>query len=113
MWKIMCSDEDNDHTLSIKDIMEHKAEGYVECPLKKQSFRWIREKYQLFQEIQIDQTSSPKFCFKIIKFIGNPINLSEKEWYWEEVKVVDWFLYKTYEEAEDACLDKLIEICKK
>ena len=87
-------------------------QGCISRPLYQQAFRWFREKYQLFQEIQIDQTSSPKFCFKIIKFVGNPINLSEKEWYWEEIKVVDWFLYRTYEEAESVCLDKLIEICK-
>lgn len=85
---------------------------YSLAPLYQQAFKWFRENHQLFQEIQIDQTSSPKFCFKIVKFLGNPINLSEKEWYWEEVKVVDWFLYRTYEEAEQACLDKLIEICK-
>jgi len=88
------------------------ADQICSAPLYQQAFRWFREKYQLFQEIQIDQTSNPKFCFKIIKFVGNPINLSEKEWYWEEVKVVDWFLYRTYEETEQACLDKLIEIIK-
>ena len=42
-WKILCSDEDNDHTLSVKDIMEHVADGYVEAPLYQQAFRWLHE----------------------------------------------------------------------
>jgi hypothetical protein len=44
MWKILCSDEDNDHTLSIKDIMEHKAEGYIEAPLKQQAILFLLNK---------------------------------------------------------------------
>jgi hypothetical protein len=103
-WKILCSDEDNDHTLSVKDIMEHVADGYVEAPLYQQAFRWFREKHNLFCEIQMDRTTEPKFCFVIFKYehFGN----------YEKVEVDEWYLYRTYEEAEHVCLDKLIQIVK-
>jgi len=66
-WKILCSDEDNDHTLSVKDIMEQIRDLYSE-DIKHDNFEAYTGGY------------------------------------------VGTFL--TYEEAESACLDKLIEICK-
>lgn len=54
----------------------------------------------------------PKWCFSISKFIGNPKDLTEKEWGWENVPVDNWYLYKTRKEAELACLSKLIEYKK-
>ena len=79
---------------------------WVECtaPLKQQAFRWFREKHNLFCEIQVDRTTAPKFCFDIFQYehFGN----------YEKIEVEEWFLYRTYEEAEQACLDKLIEIYK-
>ena len=66
---------------------------WVAVPIYSQAFRWFREKYRLYPIID--------------SFVG--------------VKGVVKFFYKlpmydetfnTYEEAESACLDKLIEICK-
>jgi len=66
---------------------------YIATPLYQQAFRWFREKYRLYPIID--------------SFVG--------------VKGVVKFFYKlpmydetfdTYEEAESACLDKLIEIVK-
>ncbi len=75
---------------------------YILSPLYQQAFRWFREKHNLFCEIQMDRTTEPKFCFVIFKYeyFGN----------YEKVEVDEWYLYRTYEEAEQACLDKLIEI---
>jgi hypothetical protein len=65
----------------------------LRAPLYQQAFRWFREKYRLYPIID--------------SFVG--------------VKGVVKFFYKlpmydetfnTYEEAESACLNKLIEICK-
>jgi len=65
----------------------------ISAPLYQQAFRWFREKYRLYPIID--------------SFVG--------------VKGVVKFFYKlpmydetfdTYEEAESACLDKLIEIIK-
>jgi hypothetical protein len=73
-------------------------------PTFSQAFRWFREKYNLHSEILLDQTTQPKYCFEIHKYedFGN----------YEEIKIDEWFLYRTYEEAELACLIKLIEIVK-
>lgn len=77
---------------------------YGWAPTYSAAFRWFREKHNLFCEIQMDRTTEPKFCFVIFKYeyFGN----------YEKVEVDDWYLYRTYEESESACLDKLIEISK-
>jgi hypothetical protein len=81
--------------------------------LYQQAFKWFRDKHQLYHEIQVDQTTEPKFCFKISEFIGNPNDLTEREWGWENIPSDDsWGLYRKYEEAELACLKKLIELVK-
>ena len=76
----------------------------VASPTLSQAFRWFREKYNLQHEILLDQTTQPKYCFQIHKYedFGNYKKMENK----------DWFLYRTYEEAEIACLEKLIEIVK-
>lgn len=93
--------------------LHHNHFGQVNAPTYQQAFHFFREKYNLFHEIQIDQTTYPKFCFKIVRFIGNPKDLTEKEWGWEQIpNDANWSLFRTYEEAELACLQKLIEIVK-
>jgi len=76
----------------------------VASPTLSQVFRFFREKYNIYTEILLDQTTQPKFCFEIYKYedFGN----------YEEIRIGEWFLYRTYEEAELACLIKLIEIVK-
>ena len=77
---------------------------HCSAPLYQQAFRWFREKYDLHSEILLDQTTQPKYCFEIHKYedFGN----------YEEIRIGEWFLYRTYEEAELACLVGLIEIVK-
>ena len=74
----------------------------IAAPTFAQAFRWFREKYNLHSEILLDQTTQPKYCFEIHKYenFGN----------YEEIRIGEWFLYRTFEEAELACLVKLIEI---
>jgi hypothetical protein len=78
--------------------------GQILAPLYQQAFRWFREKYNLFCEIQIDRTTEPKFCFDIFQYehFGN----------YEKIEVKEWYLYRTQEEVELECLKKLIEILK-
>ena len=82
----------------------------VSAPLYQQAFRWFREEHQLFLEILIDKTTSPKFSYKITEFEGNPKKLSEKEWDWKFL--ISAGLFRSYEEAEIEGLEKLIEILK-
>jgi hypothetical protein len=74
------------------------------APTFSQAFRFFREKYNLHHEILLDQTTQPKYCFEIHKYedFGN----------YEKMENKDWFLYRTYEESEQACLVNLIEIVK-
>jgi hypothetical protein len=84
--------------------MKNSNTKYIMAPLKQQVFRWFCQKYNLFSEILLDKTTYPKFCFEIHKYqdFGN----------WEKVENTDWCLYISREEAESACIDKLIEIIK-
>ena len=68
----------------------------IQCsaPLCQQAFRWFREKYDLKYWIA---TSNKGY---VISVKGISIELFE------------WEKYKTYEEAELACLNRLIEIIK-
>jgi len=86
----------NSHFFDSKEI--------ITAPLYQQAFRWFREKHDLFCEIQVDNTTAPKFCFDIFQYeyFGN----------YEKIIVEEWFLYRTYEEAEQACLKQLIKTIK-
>ena len=71
---------------------------YVLRPLYSQAFRWFREKYKLQAEI-IWRGDMECFCYKTGNFKYGSHDFSKND-------------YKTYEEAELACLKKLIEIVK-
>lgn len=78
----------------------------TQIPLYQQSFRFFREK-QYYSEInvgctQIDGTIG--FSWRIWK----PWSIEE----WSPERPGEEWSYETYEEAENACLDKLIEITK-
>jgi hypothetical protein len=77
----------------------HDSQTSLNCaaPLYSQAFRWFREKHNL--------------VFNFISY--NIVKPGEYHWSitWnDEAKASG--IVKTYEEAEQACLDKLIEICK-
>jgi len=77
------------------------AKEQVLAPLYQQAFRWFREKYQLRFCIIDDHSDNEKpYSFT-----------SEHEYYYDTGSGNDWF--NTYEEAELACLQKLIELVKK
>jgi len=65
-------------------------------PLKQQAFRWFREKYGIKFHIREDIWNN--WCY---------LNILSGEEY------VIMGEYKSYEEVEDACIDKLIELTKK
>ena len=74
------------------------------APLYQQAFRWFREKHYLFSVIDVDQTMEPLFCYSLSKYKG--------DFQWDNILPTYSELYYTYEEAELACLNKLIEIVK-
>jgi hypothetical protein len=87
--------------LRIGSVVENKhvqGEDETLAPLYQQAFRWFREKYELIFHIECDYNS----------FLGY------KDGYIPIYSLYPFShdCYKTYEEAELACLKKLIEIVK-
>ena len=72
---------------------------YSWAPLYQQAFRWFREKHELVVDWNHSQYDNA----------GSYIGVSIKNIHLEETVVG---VYKSYEEAEQACLDKLIQIVK-
>jgi len=72
--------------------------GACSAPLYQQAFRWFRDKHNIYSYIQ-------KFYYNRFDYVI----IDEKND--EEVDYND-SLFNTYEEAELACLKKLIEIVK-
>ncbi len=84
-----------------------------ERPTQEELQKWLRDNL-IFVEVNVDATSSPKFCYSIKQFVGNPINLSEKEWYWKDIlNDPDWGLYRTWEKALEDGLIKGLNLMKK
>ena len=71
--------------------------GIISRPLYQQAFRWFREKYHLHSYI-ID-SKSYNWYFNIDDMIKDDV-------------ISEVLYFNTYEEAESACLRKLIEIIK-
>jgi hypothetical protein len=80
----------------------YKNEFCLPAPIYQQAFRFFREKYDLICQINYIGGLINKTTWWDIAIIGH-YNIDPKEW---EMK------YQPYEEAELACLKKLIEIVK-
>ena len=80
---------------------KQETELLLNCsaPLKQQVFRWFREKHDLFSEIQPYLIIGTQWRYTITNR-NNSSGLPHKE------------QFKTYKEAESACIDKLIELVK-
>ena len=72
----------------------------ISAPLYQQAFRWFREKYKLHSYIYSD------YSWNISGGIWELNGYKDLRYDWDSEP------YVTYEEAESACLDKLIEIVK-
>jgi hypothetical protein len=75
---------------------------WVAAPTFSQAFRWFREKYFYISYVCAPYKEYDEFYFRI-RYIGDVLNEGQLESCESQV-------YKTYEEAELACLEKLIEV---
>ena len=100
----------NNKNSKLKKVFEGDS-NFISAPTYSQAFRWFEDNHQLYPAVVTDQTSYPKYAFEIASFFGNPKDLTEKEWGWNEM-VLSRSLYRTKTEAELECLKKLIEIVK-
>ena len=81
-------------------------EDEVDAPLKSQFFKWAREKYKIHSHISI--TDDEDFKGKI--YIAYVLDI---EWLQDkEVHLESRTENNTYEQAEDACINRIIEILK-
>ena len=76
---------------------------YVSAPLYQQIFRWFREKYDLICRPTIVVQGTKKW-YNITVIVLDDKNYTLAD---------DYTVLDTYEEAEIACLKKLIELVKK
>jgi hypothetical protein len=105
-FKRLVNNSTGSETTNYELIELYGEEDVVAAPTYSQAFRWFREKYGLFTSIIVDQTTKPKFYYNISEYYE-----VETIWEWKD----GWgnsSLYRIYEEAELACLRKLIEIVK-
>ena len=72
------------------------------APIYQQAFRWFREKYHLIGGIEYIGGEKPETTWWDIYVVGH-FNIDNKKMTMK---------YQPYEEAELACLNKLIEIVK-
>jgi len=87
-------------------FQKHDRLKWFGAPLYQQAFRWFREKHGICTWIERLYTDDhvPYYRYSCEKSIESPPNYNKT---WITLKE-----HTTYEEAEQACLDKLIEICK-
>jgi hypothetical protein len=75
----------------------------LKSPLNSQVFRWFRDIWFLDSEIYLQEELGHKFYhYLILQLVRGNI-----EW-----KSKNTIKFKTYEDAENACIDKLIELVK-
>jgi hypothetical protein len=84
---------------TLKNSRITMGDGWCTVPTYQQAFRWFREKYNLLGIVGYCNDNSGKFM-SVIDKINSDIDY-------------DMNAKDTYEEAEDACLDRLIEIAQK
>jgi hypothetical protein len=103
-----------DHYLEVKPSDAEDWNGSsdlcISQPTYQQVFTWFRRRHNIFPEILTDCTAEPKFCYTYTRFFGNPNDLSSEEWGWEEGIGGNSLLYRTFEEAEEECVQELIKI---
>jgi len=70
--------------------------------------KWLREKYNIFVQVEVDQTLEPKFVYVVIRY------LKDKDGEWVKSAHTDFYggressysdLFYTYEEALEAGLE--------
>ena len=79
----------------------------LNAPLYQQAFRWFRNKHNIITQIIYCTEKLEHISPEEVGYYGIILLLKNKE---DEKYLDHW--YKTYEETEQACLDKLIEIVK-
>ena len=100
---ILMTQEDENSIQVYKNSYVKLGKQYA-VPLHQQAFRWFREKYDLFGCIDLQVCTPSHWFIRVDK-----IEINDYLYHSEDENI----RFNTYEEAELACLRKLIEIVKK
>lgn len=94
----MVDDEDEYRVTGFRTCVNSEIpDHYTGAPLRQQAFRWIREKWGY--DISIGRIRKDKWKFEIdLRFVEG-----------DDYHFID-FYFETYEEAEEACMEKLFWI---
>jgi hypothetical protein len=101
--------------LDFNDLRNCNIGDDVSAPTFSQAFKWFREKYNISYSIDWMSRSLEFYNGYYVHFRGingNKINQENFIVLNDELPPKGYGVYKTYEEAELACLIKLIEIVK-
>ena len=88
-------------------LNENDHEMYLSAPTFSQAFRWFRENHRMFHEVfidtepTVDNPDKLEFTYLILHMVGIEHMYTDK---------TKGKRFDTYEEAELACLDRLIDV---
>ena len=113
----LIGDERDHPELYHLEIKNNNISQYIiSSPLINQVFKWVREKYQISYSIDWITRNKEYYSGYIVDFRGiNGKKINQENFIVlnDELPLKGYGVYKTYEEAELACLNKLIEMVKK
>ena len=98
---------------SVFDYKNYNTTGYmVSRPTFSQSFKWFREKYKLHYSIDYECSQHDhKWGYNYTIYNYNQVVKTNEEYIQSNpIAPAGEWVYETHEEAELACLKKLIEI---
>lgn len=104
----------DEEMLIIEKSKKSTSENIIQAPTYSQAFRFFREKHNLIGSVEseyFDNESKQKF-YPVIKLWATGEELDKLQLEHDELDGGLDYVSKTYEEAELACLIKLIEIVK-
>ena len=111
IYNCQCNDRDVNECSC--GAMESYNEGkdVIQAPTQTLLQKWLRDIHQIYVDIDIDQTTYPKFCYMISRFIGNPTDLAAEEWGWENLpNGVDWGLHRSWEDSLEEGLFEALKL---
>lgn len=98
-------------TAELGEVKGYPFYTYPNVPTQTLLQKWLREVHQIYVDVDIDQTTAPKFCYMISRFIGNPMNLAAEEWDWENhPNGENWHLHRKWEDALEEGLFEALKL---
>lgn len=103
----VCGRHKDEHTRGFKEEPFFcETTRVLQTPTLSQAIDWLRENKDIYIEVQLDQTSDPKFCISIVEYVR--YMAFEKHILPQE----KWGLYRNYYEAQKVGIEEALRIIK-